>query len=116
MWRDDAYLLDMLLYAKRARDFCKDVSLEVFLADEKLQLATLYALQVVGEAASKVSGEFQQAHPEIPWPRIINLRHRLVHDYPRVEMPRVWSIVKEGIPALIASLEVLVVPEEKGAE
>ncbi|MCX5771515.1 MAG: DUF86 domain-containing protein [Candidatus Hydrogenedentes bacterium] len=106
----------MLLYAKRARDFCRDVSLEAFVTDEKLQMAALYALQVVGEAASKVSPEFQQAHPEIPWPRVINLRHRLVHDYPRVETPRVWSIVKEGIPALIESLEVLVLPEEKGTE
>ena len=112
MWRDDACLLDMLLYAKRAHDFCRDISLEAFLADEKLQLATLYALQVVGEAASKVSSEFQQAHPEIPWPRVINLRHRLVHDYPRIEMPRVWSIVKEGIPKLLVSLELLDLPDE----
>ena len=112
MWRDDACLLDMLLYAKRAGDFCRDISLEAFLADEKLQLATLYALQVVGEAASKVSNEFQQAHPEIPWPRVINLRHRLVHDYPRIEMPRVWSIVKEGIPKLLVSLELLDLPDE----
>lgn len=100
-------MLDMLLYAKRARAFCADGAPETFLADEKLQLATLYALQVIGEAASKVSSEFQQAHPEIPWPRVINLRHRLVHDYPRIEMPRVWSIVKEDIPGLLESLELL---------
>jgi uncharacterized protein with HEPN domain len=109
----DAYLLDMFLYAERACTFCKDATLESFLADEKLQMATLHALQVVGGAANKVSAEFRNAHPEVPWPRIIKLRHRLVHDYPRVEMPKVWGIVRHRIPDLIQAL-IPITPRESG--
>ena len=111
MWRDDAYLLDMLLYARRAQAFCTEATLEEFMADLKLQAATLHVLQTVGEAAAKVSETFRQAHPEIPWNRIINLRHRLAHDYPRIELPRIWNIVQHHIPPLIAALDLLVPPE-----
>jgi len=114
MWKDDAYLLDMLLYAERARTFCKDASRDLFLADEELQMATMYALQVVGEAAGKVSTEFRRAHPEIPWPRIISLRHRLVHDYPGIEITRVWDIVQDNLPQLLKALTPLVPRQEEG--
>lgn len=112
MWKDDAYLLDMLLYAERARKFCKDATLDSFLADEELQMATMYALQVVGEGANKVSAEFRATHPEIPWPHIINLRHRLVHDYPGIEMPKVWDIVQDSLPLLLQLLTPLVAREK----
>ena len=112
MWRDDAYLLDMLLYSKRAINFCKNATLDSFLAEEEIQMATMYALQVVGEAANKVSVKFRSAHPEIPWLRIINLRHRLVHDYPRIEAPKVWDIVQQNLPALVQALTPLVPTEQ----
>ena len=111
MWRDDACLLDMLLHARRARSFTEGVTLEVFVSDAKLQAATLHVLQIVGEAASKVSAELRRDHPEIEWERIINLRHRLVHDYPRIELPKIWTIVQTQIPPLIAALEPLVPPD-----
>jgi uncharacterized protein with HEPN domain len=113
MWKDDAYLLDMLLYAERARKFCKDATRDSFLIDEELQMATMYALQVVGEAASKVSAEFRTTHPEIPWPRVVNLRHRLVHDYPGIEMPKVWDIVQDSLPQLVQALTPLVPRKEQ---
>ena len=111
MWRDDAYLLDMLIYVRRAEAFCAKATWEDFLTDTKLQAATFHVLQVTGEAASKVSESFRQAHPEIPWSGVISLRHRLVHDYPRIELPKIWSIVRNQVPALIAALEPLVPPE-----
>lgn len=111
MWRDDAYLLDMLIYARKALMFCGDCTLEKFMSDDMLQSATLHVLQIIGEASSKVSSEFQKSHPEIPWQKIINLRHRLVHDYPRIELPKVWNIVQSQIPPLIAELQKLVPPE-----
>ena len=77
-----------------------------------LQFATQYALQVIGEAASKVSRPFRDAHPQIPWDRIIAFRHRMVHDYPRIELPKVWAVVQNYLPPLIASLEPLVPPDE----
>lgn len=108
MWRDDACLLDMLIHARRARSFTESATLEGFVSDVKLQAATLHVLQIVGEAASRVSPDFRGSHPEIAWERIINLRHRLVHDYPRIELPKIWTVVRDHIPPLIGALEPLV--------
>jgi uncharacterized protein with HEPN domain len=114
MWRDDACLLDMLIHARRARSFTESATLESFLSDALLQAATLHVLQIVGEAASKVSSEFQGRHPEIAWERIISLRHRLVHDYPRIELPKIWTVVRDHIPPLVVALEPLVPPDSEG--
>jgi uncharacterized protein with HEPN domain len=111
MWRDDAYVLDMLLYARKSRDFNLGVGLERFASDSMLQAATMHVLQIVGEAAGKVSAECRNAHPEIAWDKIINLRHRLVHDYPRIELPKLWNIVQNHIPGLIEALEPMVPPD-----
>src|SRR5262245_29440338 len=104
MWRDDHLLLDMLIHARRARDFNQGITREQFAADPLRQFATQYALQVIGEAASKVSRAFRDGHPDIPWDRIISFRHRLVHDYPRIELPRVWSVIEGHLPQLISAL------------
>jgi uncharacterized protein with HEPN domain len=110
MWRDEHLLLDMLIYARRARQFNTGVTWEKFSSDLMLQHATEYALQCVGEAAYKVSTEYRKSHPEIPWEQIAGLRHRLVHDYPRVELPKVWAIIENHLNAPIAALEPLVPP------
>lgn len=112
MWRDDALLLDMLLAALHAREFNAGKTWDDFAADKLLQAATQYNLQIIGEAASKVSDEIQSAHPEIPWSKIIAFRHRLVHDYPRIELPKAWNIVTEHVPPLIAALEKIVPPDQ----
>ena len=67
-------------------------------------------LQVIGEAAGKVSTEYRVLHPEIPWNPIIGLRNRVVHDYPRIELTTVWAILTERIEPLISSIEPLVPP------
>jgi uncharacterized protein with HEPN domain len=110
MWRDEHLVLDMLIYARRARDLTAGVTWGRFSTDELLQFATQRVLQNVGEAASKVSQEYRQAHPEIPWPKIVGLRHRLVHDYTRVNITKVWDIVRQDVEPLIAALEPLVPP------
>ena len=71
---------------------------------------------MIGEAASKLSKEFRAAHSEIPWERIISLRHRLVHDYLGIEIPKVWKIVREHVPSLIVALEPLMRPNDPPPE
>lgn len=114
MQRDDHLLLDMLVHARRARDFNAGLSWERFQSDRLLQFATQYALQVIGEAAAKVSRRFRQDNPQIPWDKIIAFRHRIVHDYPRIELPKVWAVVQTHLPPLITSLELLVPPKASG--
>ncbi len=75
------------------------------------QLVILKAVEIVGEVASRVSADTKEAHPEIPWPKIIGLRNRLVHAYFEVNLERVWETVQRDIPYLITQLEPLAAPE-----
>ena len=111
MWRDDAYLLDMLIAAKEARQFSKDLSWEEFRISSLHQHAIAKAPENIGEAARNISGEMKIAHPEIPWDRIIALRHRIAHAYFHLDPVRIWQIVQEDVPALIEMVEPLTPPE-----
>lgn len=65
----------------------------------------LRAVEIVGEAASKVSPGTQGAIPQIPWTAIVGMRHRLVHAYARVDLDIVWKTVQQDIPALKTVIE-----------
>ncbi len=108
MQGDDALLLDMLLYCEQAEQFASTLTVEEFQASRLHQLAVVKAVETVGEAASKISDETQQAHPEIPWPSIIAMRNRLVHGYGSIRLGVVWRTVKEDIPALAGQLRRIV--------
>lgn len=112
MWRDDAYLLDMLIAARTARQFSEELTWEEFRHSSLYQHAIAKALENIGEAARKISDSTKTAHPEIPWSQIIALRHRIVHDYFRLDLVKVWEIVQHDVPDLIGKLEPLVPPED----
>ena len=81
MRRDEGYLLDMLLAAKDARSVVENLTRESFLASRVHQLASLKALETIGEAAARISDDFRAKHPEISWREIIGMRNRLIHAY-----------------------------------
>jgi len=116
MWRDDALLLDMLLAARKVIKFTQNITWEQFQVDEMTQNAVMRMIQIIGEAARKVSPQCQQDHPEIPWQGIIGMRHRLVHEYFRIIPDKVWEVVERDIPELIQNLEPLVPPEDTSNE
>jgi len=70
--------------------------------DAMLAFAVTHALQIVGEAASKISQETRDQNPQIPWTDIIGMRHRLVHAYVDIDPDIVWSTVTEYAPELLA--------------
>ena len=112
MFRDEAYLLDILTAARKALRFAGGLSRDEFLRDELLQLAIMRILEIIGEASRKVSPEFKLAHPEVPWPKMVGLRHRLVHEYFRINLNEVWYVVETEIRPLIALIEPLVMPDQ----
>jgi uncharacterized protein with HEPN domain len=112
MWKDDAWLLDILIAARRVIDFTKNVDEQNFLQNELVQNAVMRQLEIIGEAARKVSIETMNAHPEIPWQSLIGMRNRLIHEYFRIRLDRVWETVREDVPALIKLVEPLAPPED----
>ena len=94
MPRDDtAYLLDMLLAARDAVSFAEGMSYADFARDRRTQLSILKSVEIVGEAASRLSEDTRWAHPSIPSPEVIGMRNRLVHAYFNIDLPLVWDTV-----------------------
>ncbi len=112
--RDEAYLLDMLLAARDARAFVSGLDEAAFRASRLHQNAVIRSLQIIGEAAGKVSPATQAARPEIPWREITGMRHRLIHGYAEVRLDLVWTVAQERLGPLIAALEPLI-SEDGGA-
>ena len=82
-----------------------------FDANDNLCLALTHLVQTIGEAARRTSAAFQNQHPDIPWKKIIGMRHRVVHDYMHVDYQAVWEVATLSLPPLIVELERLF-PEE----
>jgi uncharacterized protein with HEPN domain len=110
--RDDSiYIGHMLDMTHRAGKALEGKSRADYDTDDILRLGLTHLVQVIGEAARKVSLEFQQLHPEIPWRRIIGMRHRIVHDYMRVDEDVLWEVVSKDLPTLLPLLENLNIEE-----
>ena len=111
MWRDDAWVLDMLQASRKALAFSAGLDEAAFYSNELVQSAVVRQLTIVGEAAKRVSPEFRAAHTDVPWKRIAGFRDVVVHDYFRVDPKQVWEIVRNDLANLIAELEKLVPPD-----
>ncbi|MBK7674929.1 MAG: DUF86 domain-containing protein [Candidatus Accumulibacter sp.] len=79
--------------------------------DQMLVFAIVRAVEIIGEAASKISEETRISHPAIPWKAIIGMRNRLVHAYFDIDARIVWVAVTEEIPALLGQLKTLAASE-----
>jgi uncharacterized protein with HEPN domain len=105
--KDRAYLMDMREFASQVLTYMNGRTHDDFMADRLLRDAVAYNLQVVGEAAYHVSPGFKEAHQQIDWFKISGLRHRIVHDYRRVDDETLWRITRKYVPPLVVELDKL---------
>lgn len=116
--RDPAYLWDMIEAARAAVDYTENLTLNKFLATDRersiTRLAVERQLEILGEAARRVSSQFREAHPELPWREIVGLRNVISHEYDKVNYESIFRIVRNRLPVLIAMLEPLVPPLPMG--
>jgi len=100
--RDPATLLDIAEAIRRVLLFKAGMDRAAFLADLKTQAAILHEITLLGEAVKRLSPEFRERHPHIPWQKIAGMRDNLIHAYDQVDLDRVWAVVEENIPQLKA--------------
>ena len=73
--------------------------------DQMLLFAVVRAIEIVGEAATRVSDETRAATPTVPWPAIIGMRNRVVHAYFSIDREVVWKTVTAELPLLLPTLQ-----------
>ena len=101
-WLEDKIRLQHILdEANEVKKFSKDYSFDDLVNDSKTVHATIRAIEIIGEAASKVSEEYKDKHPEIPWGQIVGMRNHLIHVYFDIDYDTVWNTIQKDIPELI---------------
>jgi len=105
--RNAAYLWDMLDAARTAVQIAAGSALQSYLGNRTLQLAMERCLEIIGEASRRISSDFKQSHPEIPWTVIIGQRNVIAHEYGDIKQDRLWQVASEKLPEFILSLEKL---------
>lgn len=105
--RDPAYAAHMLEAIARIRRYVGRKGRAAFLASPLLQDAVIRNIEIVGEAAGRVSRGFAARHAAIPWRDIAGMRHRLIHGYLTVNLDTVWQVVKRDLPALERDLRAI---------
>jgi uncharacterized protein with HEPN domain len=105
---DDVYVGHMLETARKIGSRAQRLDRAEFDADEDVRLALAHLVQILGEAASRVSQAFCDEHPEVPWREIVGMRNKIVHDYMGLDFDVVWQVVAEDIAPLRDALERMV--------
>lgn len=100
----------MLDAAQSIRRMTAGLSQDEYQQNETVRLAVERQLEVIGEAARRISEGLKLAHQEIPWQPIIGQRNVIAHEYGEISHFRIWRVVVQDIPGLITALESLVPP------
>lgn len=108
--RDAAYLWDMVQAITKVQEFTKNVTYDDYLASHLIQSAVERQLEILGEAAGRISDELRQANTDIDWKRIVGLRNVLIHRYNEVSTETIWFIVTSVLQPTKEKLEALLPP------
>lgn len=113
---DVGYLWDILRAAEGIVLAVAGLELKHYLQNEDLRMGVERRLEIIGEAARRMSDEFRQSHPEIPWRDLITQRNVLAHRYDDIDDHLMWRVATDRIPDLIAQIKPLLPPCPPDAE
>ena len=105
--RDAGYLWDMREAARDCLEFVKDATFTEFSENKMMHSAVERRLEILGEAASRISEAFQADHPEIPWKEMKGLRVVLAHRYDDLDLQQLWLTATTHAPELVSTLDAL---------
>lgn len=99
--RDRLFLGHMLAAMERLGELTARIDRKIFHDDWVLQNAVVRELEIIGEAAGRLSKAVVAAHPEIPWKAMTGIRHKLIHDYFEVDPSVVWTTATVNVPEVL---------------
>jgi len=99
--KDDSVYLDNILAAiSKIEGFTLDITQQDFEKSVLIQDAVIRNFEIIGEATKKISKEFTQSHPKVPWQDMTGMRDKLIHDYIDVDLDVVWKTIEMDLPLL----------------
>ena len=106
-------LIDIDYYGRTVISFVSGMTQAEFAEDRKTIAAVMYAISIMGEATKRLSNEFREEHPHLPWRELTGMRDRLVHDYKNIDLDILWDVISVEVPALLVSLEPLLPKQDE---
>lgn len=107
--RDDSISLnDMLSHASEAIQLLGSASVHDLKSNRVLQLALTRLVEIVGEAAIRVSNETKENHQMVPWAEMSGMRHRLAHGYDVIDLDILWNTIAFDLPDLVSKLKQII--------
>jgi len=104
---DSVYLKHILDAIARIEEYAGRVERSAFMTNRLVQDGVIRQVEVIGEAAKRVSEELKRKCPDIPWKDITGMRNKLIHDYFGVDLEAVWETVRKDVPRLKSQVEAL---------
>ncbi len=99
------FLLDILDSARLAQSYVSGLTFATFEEAVQTQDAVIRRLEIIGEAAGNLPQEVIGNIPDVPWAQIRAMRNHLVHRYWGADLQRVWVVIQDDLPPLIAAIE-----------
>ncbi len=106
--REDAYILHIRDAILAVESYGANHTYHEFLQSPWDQAALTRHLEIIGEAATQLSTEFKNTHPEIPWRKVSDFRNVLIHEYFAIDPQLVWKIIEKDIPSLKQQIQKLI--------
>jgi uncharacterized protein with HEPN domain len=107
--RDDVTLLyDIRTATEKALAYVDGMTFDDFDDDERTQDAVIRQMEIIGEAAKRVSTSFRESHPDVPWKDLTGMRDVLAHQYDGVDIDIVWETVESDFPNLLDAVSELI--------
>ena len=106
--KDEVRLRHMLDHGREAIALLEGKTRHDLDGERLLQLGLVRLIEVIGEAAGRVTKDTRTQYAQIPWAQITSTRNRLIHGYDFVDFDILWQTVKEDLPTLVSELERIV--------
>jgi uncharacterized protein with HEPN domain len=105
--RDDSERLQDVLAAIENIEKYTVQGFDAYFGDELIQVWIVHHIQIIGEAAARLSPEIRNQYPDIPWPDIVAMRNVLVHQYFGVDLQEIWDTVTTDLPMLKKEIQTI---------